>query len=348
MQHDYDVYVFTTDRDLGATAPYENIVTDTWVTYDDQVKVYYASPAQLGYATIKCILQQIQPRHIYLNSMYSRFFTIYPLLLSKRNGWKSNVVLAPRGMLKQSAIQFKQGKKKIYLQAFKWLDLHKHITFQATDETEYDDIKKYFGQTAQVVLAPNNHGYVPSYQPGFPKIKGTLKIIFIGRIHPIKNLDFLLQALKDVTGSVSLTVVGSAEDKAYTERCQHIAASLPAHISVQFAGEIPNNQLPVIIKEHHIFGLPTRGENFGHAIFEALAAAKPVLISDQTPWRQLEQAKAGWDLALDRPDLFTKALQQAVDFDQVQYDAWTKGAWDYINATVTQTQLKETYQKLFN
>ena len=38
------------------------------------------------------------------------------------------------------------------------------------------------------------------------------------------------------------------------------------------------------LSDYHLFFLPTLGENFGHAIFEALSVGVPVLISDQTPW----------------------------------------------------------------
>ncbi len=57
-----------------------------------------------------------------------------------------------------------------------------------------------------------------------------------------------------------------------------------------------------------LFLLPTAGENFGHAIFEALSSGVPALISDQTPWRGLAEAKAGFDLALAEPDRWVDAI----------------------------------------
>jgi glycosyltransferase involved in cell wall biosynthesis len=43
--------------------------------------------------------------------------------------------------------------------------------------------------------------------------------------------------------------------------------------------------VPDTFARHDLFVLPTRGENFGHVIFESVAAGTPVLLSDQTPWR---------------------------------------------------------------
>lgn len=348
MQHECDVYIFTGDRDLGAYAAYQGIQVDEWLTYDERVKVFYCTPEHLNMTTIARVTDYVKPAVIYLNSMFSKYFTIYPLLLSRRNQWNTKVVLAPRGMLRASALRFKPLKKKVYLKVFKFLGFHRHIFFQATDTTEYEDIKKVFGAATQGLLAPNWPGYVPPYAGSVLKKKGELKIIFIGRLHPIKNLDFLLLCLQQVQGNILLTVVGSEEDKAYAVRCREMAASLSGGMQVDFRGEIPNNQLPAIIATHHIMGLPTQGENFGHAIFEALAGGKPVLISDQTPWRNLQASKAGWDLPLNAPGQFVQALQMAIDFEQAEYEQWSLGAWQQASNTINKEELKIIYQKLFN
>ena len=59
------------------------------------------------------------------------------------------------------------------------------------------------------------------------------------------------------------------------------------------------------------FFFPTLGENYGHVIYEALDSGCPVLISDQTPWRGLSEVGAGWDLPLDKPDLFRQACKRS-------------------------------------
>lgn len=348
MQQDYSVYVFTGDRDLGSTVAYESVRVNEWITYDENVKVFYCSPDQLNIKAVQGVIQQVKPAVIYLNSMFSKFFTIYPLLACRRIHSTTKVVLAPRGMLRASALQFKAPKKKVYLSLFKLLGLHRHISFQATDDTEFTDIKKVFGQHATAFLAPNWPGYIPPYPGSINKRAGELRLVFVGRLHPIKNLDVLLDCLQPVQGNITLTVIGSEEDEAFAVRCRGIAAGFPVAIKVDFRGEIPNHQLPAIIAEHHIFVLPTQGENFGHAIFEALSIGKPALISDQTPWRGLSVHHAGWDLSLHEPHLFTAALQHAVSFGQEEYDRWSKGAWQFVQNKVNIEDLKIIYQKLFN
>jgi glycosyltransferase involved in cell wall biosynthesis len=348
MKAQYDIHVFTTDRDTDDTAPYKNVVVDKWIPFDDGVQIFYCSPALLNWKHIRKQVVAVKPHFVYLNSMFSRYCTIYPLLLKWRGLTDAKLVLSPRGMLKASALQFKPAKKKVFLSVFRLLGLPKHIHFHATDQTEWNDIRGQFGEGVNVTLAPNFPGVVEQYPGNLPKKAGELFMIFVGRLHPIKNLDYLLNLLPRVKGNISLTIVGSEEDKAYIAACKNIVESYPPGVGVTFTGEIPNKDLTHIIARHHIFALPTKGENFGHAIFEALAAGKPVLISDQTPWRNLEAMQAGWDLPLQQPAAFVAALQQAVDFNQQQYNTWSKAAWQHVKDLVAADSLRKKYYKLFS
>lgn len=55
--------------------------------------------------------------------------------------------------------------------------------------------------------------------------------------------------------------------------------------------------------------MPTQGENYGHVFIEALSSGTPILLSDQTPWRNLKDKGIGWDIPLARKDRFIHALQ---------------------------------------
>jgi glycosyltransferase involved in cell wall biosynthesis len=348
MKDEYDVAVLTTDRDLHARTPYENVTAGQWVSFSPGIEIFYCSPQDLSWKFILRQIKMVKPDFIYLNSMYSKYFTVYPLLMLRLGLVRQKIVLSPRGMLKASALQFSKTKKKIFLSVLRAARVQRFVRFHATDETEQQDIRRHFGQSAVVTMAPNFAGRVDEYPGTAEKNKGELKIIFVGRLHPIKNLDLLLQWLPEVSGNISLTVVGSEEDKNYVSHCKSLVQKFPERIQVQFTGEVPNNRLPAVLKQQHIFALPTRGENFGHAIFEALAAGKPVLISSQTPWRNLSPAKAGWDIDLPQPGLFVQSLQQAVDFDQQQYNEWSEGAWRLAVQASQQRNLKDLYFNLFS
>jgi glycosyltransferase involved in cell wall biosynthesis len=75
--------------------------------------------------------------------------------------------------------------------------------------------------------------------------------------------------------------------------------------------------------------LPTHGENFGHSIIEALSVGCPVLISDRTPWKDLEKAGVGADLPLDQPERFTRFMQKMMELDNREFAAWCVRAREY-------------------
>ncbi|MBW7892473.1 MAG: glycosyltransferase family 4 protein [Chitinophagaceae bacterium] len=346
MKNDYDIYVFTGDRDSGDGQPYANIDRDCWMDKEG-IRVFYASLSFLRWKNILHIIQEVQPDFVYLNNMYSRYFTIYPLLMKRLGCIKAQIVLAPRGMLKATAVQYKTSKKKIFFRLLKWLNIPAKTIFHATDATEVEDIKRRLGKELSIVQISN---FLSEQRDRYPinKSKGNLRIIFISRIHPIKNLLFLLQCLPTVAGEMMLTIVATIEDEKYWSECQKAIKNLPETVQVELKQNVPHHEIEELINNHHLFVLPTQGENFGHAILEALLAGRPVLISDQTPLKGLEKQHAGWDLPLSDQAAFIKVLQEVADMDNETFQQWSMGAWNYAKGFSDSSGLKEKYRELFS
>ena len=351
MKDDYDVYVFTGDRDLGDEIPYADIEADKWLNINNDLHLFYASPGYLNQKSILREIKEIMPDFIYLNSMFSKYFTVYPMMMKWQNRINSRVILAPRGMLRESALSFKPFKKRLFLQVLRILQIQKYISFHATDTVELNDIRRQFGNNSsitKIMEAPNFPGFQKEFTPPPAKEPGSLKMIFVGRIHPIKNLDLLLRCLQKVNANIELTVVGSIEDAAYKKQCDELIRHSPENITVRFEGDVPHHRLEEFLIAHHLFCLPTQGENFGHAIFEALAAGRPVLISNQTPWRGLLNARAGWDISLADSSSFVAAIEAFAAMNARELTEWCKGAWEYCHNYIEHSDIKEQYRQLFN
>jgi glycosyltransferase involved in cell wall biosynthesis len=345
----YEIYVFTSDRDLGSDTPYEGIGTDSWVEAGGGVYLFYSSPANRGLQQIKRQIAHVAPDFIYLNSMFSVHFTLFPLWIARGMGAsRPRLVLSPRGMLRNSALRFKPAKKKFFLRIFRLLGFQSFIHFLAADEEEQKDIRLQLGSATVVSLIPNLPAVLVNEPGSIEKRSGSLSMIFVGRVHPIKNLDYLLQVMTTLPFAIRLTIVGNMEDKAYWEKCRQIIGVLPKMIEVEYLGEIPNEQIAGLIKKHHIFALPTQGENFGHAIFESLSSKRPVLISDQTPWRRLSDVKTGWDLSLEKPEDFSAAIQQAIAWDQDTFDEWSESAFRFACHHREKSDALVKYKQLFS
>lgn len=341
-----DVYVLTSNTDFGDPNPYTGIATDSWQKpLGPNISVWYGR-ATLNYKGILQIIQELQPHFIYLNSMFSLQFTIFPLWMRWRKQVDARIVLAPRGMLHEGALTFKGNKKKLFLRLMKTLHWHRFIHFHATDQQEVTDIKKIFGTTSQVTLIPNLPDQKQAPLEMLSKKQGAIQLVFISRIHPKKNLLFVLQLLKAVSGKINFDIYGSSEDSAYTEDCNKVISQLPPEVKVTWKGPVENSRVPLVLQQAHLFILPTLGENFGHAIFEAFLAGRPVLISDQTPWQQLEQQQVGWDLPLDAPHKWQQTLQAAIDMDQPTFDSWCIHSWQFASRYIKNSESVYHYRQL--
>jgi glycosyltransferase involved in cell wall biosynthesis len=116
---------------------------------------------------------------------------------------------------------------------------------------------------------------------------------------------------------------------------------------VDYLGPKRNDELIPILQRHHLFILPTSGENFGHSIFEAFLAGRPVLISDQTPWLGLTVGQIGWDISLQDPAAFAGAIEEAAQWDQPLFDDWARAAWTYAHNFINNPDLRAQYLRLF-
>jgi glycosyltransferase involved in cell wall biosynthesis len=349
MQDDYNLFVITSDRDFGDANPYQNIIPDTWIKKNETVQLYYSFPKKLTQKKIEELINFINPDYIYLNSLYSYHFTIIPLWLKKTNRLAGDIIISPRGMLQQGALKFKSAKKKLFIQLLNLMGIAKQLIFHATDEQESKDVLKYFPSAKQVVIIPNLPKAEIAEWKQITKRPGKLKCVFVSRLSPKKNLLFLLTVLKQLPGNLDLhlDLYGEIENDLYWQKCKDIIDSLSSNISVNYNHSVPNNMITEIMQQHHLFVLPTLGENFGHAIFEAFLAGKPVLISDKTPWINLERKKIGNDLPLD-VTAFGNALKFYGAMDQDEYDEWSKNALLFSQEYLANSDTVKKYKQLFS
>ncbi len=102
-------------------------------------------------------------------------------------------------------------------------------------------------------------------------------------------------------------------------------------------GSLQKNELQKTFRQNHLFVLPTTGENFGHSIFESFLFGRPVLISDRTPWKQLYKRKVGWDLSLDEPESFGKAIEAAAAWEQQEFEYFAISSWNFAHNFISDT-----------
>ena len=257
------------------------------------------------------LLREIPYDLLMLNSFHDPQFVI-PVLAWRKLGLipRKPTILSPRGEFAQGALSLKAGKKRLYLRAVRLAGLTDDIWLHATADHERQDIEASGLACRGILQAPNVRHLPDLPQVACPAAGTPLRIAFLGRVAPVKNLEFALEVLALVTEPVDFNIHGPLVYPAYWTRLETRIAQLPGHVTVTSHGALPHDVVSETLAGQDLFFLPTLGENFGHAINEALSAGLPALIADTTPWRGLQAAGAGWDLPLSRPDLFADAIDK--------------------------------------
>jgi len=314
LHYDFDFKILAADRDLGDGAHYPSIYYGIWNDVGC-AQVRYLSPEEQTFNEVCRVIQDINFDLLYLNSFFASWNTIWPLV-GRRIGKlpQCPVLLAPRGEFSISALALKSWKKKIYISIAKSTGILNNISWHASTNFEVDDIDRTIGRQSKTKLIASDLPNLAEQQlaPSSRDHDEGLHIVFLSRISPMKNLDFALEVLLKVRLPITFNIYGPLEDEAYWFHCQKIISALPSNISVKYHGSLAPHQVTGVLRSNDLFFLPTRGENYGHVIAEALAVGTPVLISDQTPWRGLEDRGLGFDLPLSDQIKFVEAIENSV------------------------------------
>jgi len=329
---EFEFRIVTSDRDLLDEVPYPGITTDTWIQMG-KAWVYYASPRKRGISSWADLIRTTPHDVLYLNSLFDPMYTLRALLCRIFPDVPMKpVVVAPRGQLSPGALGLKWWKKGSFLVIAKFARLYRNVQWHASTEDEARLIRRQFRVEDKVVIARD----LPAMPNSLPSTSsednwaGPLRIVFLSRISRMKNLDFALNVISCCHMPIQFDIWGTPEDTDYWKECQAIIRSMPENVQVRYHGAADHDNVPKIMAKYDLFFLPTLGENYGHVIAEALTAGTPVLLSDATPWRNLNSYGVGWDLPLDAGhDVFLKAIQEAAEKVTVERATWRQRVNEY-------------------
>jgi glycosyltransferase involved in cell wall biosynthesis len=340
----FEFFIFTRDRDALDKQPYSNIRVGQWNEVE-AAKVFYSSNASMR--ALRRQIKAIRPDVLYLSSFFSPA-SIKTLFL-RRLGLVPDLpaVLAPRGEFSPAALALKRFKKWVYL-AVAFPRLYRGLIWQATSAFEKADIELRLGDGLDIHIASDLPPRIkPLSLSKPPKRSGAVKLVYLSRISPIKNLHYLLSRLRQVRGQVELDIWGPVSDPDYWNQCREEMALLPSSVRVSFRGPVEHELVTRTLAKYHFFVLPTLGENFGHVVPEAWAGGCPVVISDKTPWVNLGAKTVGWDVPLSDEAGWVAVLQRCVDMDQQTYTALSLACRQHVTEWAASPHLEQENISLF-
>lgn len=344
---EFSFRIVTSDRDPGDTARYPGIKVNQWHNVG-KAQVLYIPPGLRGVPSIARVMRETAYDMLLLNSFVNRRFTVFPLL-ARRAGVvpRRPVLLSPRGEFTKGALDQKYAQKRAYISFVQRSGLMSDIWFHATNPQEEEDIGRTVPSVRGIVNVPDMRILRAKAQCPVKELDSRLRLVFLSRIDRMKNLDFALAVLSKCETPVTFDIYGPVTQSDYWEECQRHIKALPPHIEVRYFGAIANSDVPSTLGAYDLFFLPTLGENFCHAIFDALEAELPVLISDQTPWKELETKEAGWSLPLSDPNAFTAAIDKLARMSSAERTRLRLGARRVAENHVNKSDLIDSYRRMF-
>lgn len=332
--------IFCSNRDVdGTILPVE---TDQWVKHNINTQVWYSSKKTQYISILQSELSTYPDNILYINGIYSWNFNLLPLLLC-RSPLK---IISVRGMLHPGALSQKKVKKNLYLFVLKLLRVHRKHQFHASNNDEKGYIEDVFGRQTKINVAANFPRRFLR-DPGTGKTAGSLKLVSIALISPMKNHLQVLDALHDCSKDIEYHIYGAVKDPAYWKQCENSIETLPPNIKVIFHGDIAPAKVEQALSDAHVFILPSKSENFGHAIFEALSAGKPVITSHNTPWNELKRSKAGVNVDPQDKDNLCLTIKFFAAMDKDTYNRWSNAAHDYSVTAIDINTIKDQYRRMF-
>jgi glycosyltransferase involved in cell wall biosynthesis len=249
-------------------------------------------------------------------------------------------IVSPRGMLSTVALGFSTLSKSLFWAAGQGAIVREAACVHATSPAEYEEIRAFISRP--IAIVPNGVD-----MPSAPRTTHSAGLVgerrrtllYLGRIHPKKGLDFLLAAWAIVAPgfpSWSLRIVGPGELGHIAELKRQIAAmGLPR---VVLDGPVYGDAKWEVYRSADLFALPTLNENFGLTVAESLACRRPVIVTKGAPWSGVVDHRCGWWIDTGEQAL-TEALRIALATPDEELDAmgqrgeaWVREAfsWDRI------------------
>ena len=346
LGEEYDFRIVCLDRDLGDSEPYSNIEKDQWNAVG-KAKVWYVKPGGYTFSLIRKLAAEVDL--IYSCGFYGDYG--YKTLMLNRLGKLDGkpVIVAPMGTFSEGALSHKSLKKKLFICGCKWLGLFNAIKWSVTSELEKADVQKNIGWAAECVIAEDlPRTNIPGIAAG-RNAGDALKVVFLSRICPQKNLLGAIQCLQQVHSQVEFTIYGPLEDVTYWETCKEQLDKLPGNVRWHYDGVVSAEEVQKKLQQHDVFLFPTKGENYGHVIFEALSVGCIPIISDQTMWGMIAERNAGYIIPLsDEMTAFAKTIDDMAAIEPQRMSKMSQNAVALAQEKVNNAVATTGYRYVFN
>jgi len=254
------------------------------------------------------------------------------------------LVYHPHGFFEPWVLQRSRWKKRLAHLLFENKNFRSVCLWRALTPKEADQIREQ-GISTEIVVAPNGIRLDPFDKVAASKTpKKRKRILFLGRLHPKKGIDLLLQAWAKLAPRFSdwEIIVAGPNENSYLATLRGIVRELDLGKSVSFPGPVTGVEKVQLFKSADLFVLTSRSEGFSVAVLEAMACRVPVLITTPCNFDELSIDGGGFSCEPDAKSIERKleSALQCSDEERIERGeagrklVETQYTWSAISKTI--------------
>lgn len=306
----------------------------------DVVRIGPAKPPLMSHPHIRTMLRSMVPNSdvVHIHGLWEDV-QHYAARYARQVGVP--YIIRPCGMLDPWSLDNSRWKKKLYMAWRLRANLDRAAAIHYTTEAERAGAAT-LNIPAPSIVEPNGldlseFEHLPSrgsFRQHHPAIDGRKMVLFLGRVHPKKGLHLLIPAFARTKSTDAVLVIVGPSEPEYHATLTRLIAEHRLGDRVLLLDILRGQRRIEAMVDADLFILPSRQENFGIAVVEALAAGCPVVVSEHVDlWPEicaagvgdvvkleLDQIAAGIDRWLMDNSLRRQAAAQAPAFVRDRYD----------------------------
>jgi glycosyltransferase involved in cell wall biosynthesis len=245
---------------------------------------------------------------VMLSGVYS--FPTIPTLLAARLSGK-RLLWMPHGSLSGWLGSRRAVAKPLWLGVCKLL-LPRSLCFVVASEMEREGVLEHF-PNAEVIVAPFGIQIPSGANCRRPRREGKVRLLYVGRLHPIKALENAIEALRILVAAgvddwvLTIAGAGTAE---YERHLKTMVSGAGLSGQVRFTGHVAGEEKDRLFGQSDVLLFPSHKESFGLSVLEGLSYGLIVVAGSGTPWSVLPREKLGMWVENAPPD-FARAIAGA-------------------------------------